>query len=131
MFLDCKNQYCENDNTTQGNLQTQCNPYQITKAISHRIRFLKIAIYMQHKRSCIERAILREKNGAGVIRIPDLRLYYKATVIETVCYWYKIRNINHWTRVESPERNPYTCGHLTYDKGWKNIQWNKDSLFNK
>ena len=91
----------------------------------------RIAIDRQHKRSCLERAILRKKNGAGVIRIPDLRLYYKATVIEIVCYWYKIRNINHWNRAESPERNSCTCGHLTYDKGWKNIQWSKDSLYNK
>ena len=30
MFLDWKNQYCENDYTTQSNLQIQCNPYQIT-----------------------------------------------------------------------------------------------------
>ena len=33
MFLDWKNQYCENDCTTQSNLQIQCNPYQITRVI--------------------------------------------------------------------------------------------------
>ena len=32
MFLDWKNRYCENDYTTQGNLQIQCNPYQTTMA---------------------------------------------------------------------------------------------------
>jgi len=31
MFLDWKNHYCQNDYTTQGNQQTQCNFYQITK----------------------------------------------------------------------------------------------------
>ena len=36
MFLDWKNQYCENDSTTQSNLQIQCNPYQITNGIIHR-----------------------------------------------------------------------------------------------
>ena len=36
MFLDWENQYCENDYTTQGNLQIQCNPYQITNGIFHR-----------------------------------------------------------------------------------------------
>ena len=30
MFFDQKNQYCENDYTTQSNLQIQCNRYQIT-----------------------------------------------------------------------------------------------------
>jgi len=33
MFVDWKNQYCQNDYTTQTNLQIQCNPYQITSGI--------------------------------------------------------------------------------------------------
>ena len=38
MFLDCKNPYCQNDYTTQGTLQIQCNPCQITNGIFHRTR---------------------------------------------------------------------------------------------
>ena len=96
----------------------------------HRTRTKNFTIHMETQKTLNCQSSL-EKNGAGGISLPNLRLYCKAAVIKTVWYRHKKRNTDQWNKIENPEIKLCNYAYLIFDKGGKHIQWSKDSFFNK
>ena len=118
MLLDWKNQFCQNDYSTPGNLEIQCNSYQITKGIHHRSRTKILKLFMETQNAQIAKAILRRKNGAGGITL-QLQTILKSNYQNSIILAQN-RNIDQWNRTKSLEINTHTYRWQTGT--WKNAQ---------
>ena len=131
MFPGRKNQYCENGYTTESNLQIQCNPYQITKGIFHRTRTKNFTIHMEtqkipNSQSSLEKEEWNWRNQPSWLQIILQSYSHKDSIV--LAQKQKFRQMEDrkpWNENHAP------LGTLFLTKEAKNIQWGKDSLFNK
>ncbi|KAL6088401.1 hypothetical protein STEG23_019144 [Scotinomys teguina] len=106
-------------------------PIKIPRQFSTNLDRTILNFIWRNKKTMISKSSLYKKAISGGITIPDIKLYYRATVLKIAWYWHKNRHVDEWKRIEDPDINPHSHEYLIFDKAAKAVQWKKESIFSK
>ena len=131
MFLDWKNHIVKLTILPKVIYKFNAIPIKLPMAFFIELEQKNLKICMETQKTPNSQSNPEKEKQSWRNQAPWLQTIIHSYIIKTVWYWHKNRNIDQWNRIESSEINPHTYGQLIYDKGGKDIQWRKDSLFNK
>ena len=98
-------------------------PIKIPMAFFTELEQLILKSVWKHKRPRMAKTILRKKNRAGGIILPDFH--------QNIMILAQKQTHRSMEQDRKPRNKPMAYGQLIYDKGSRNMQCRKDSLFNK
>ena len=131
MFLGRKKQYFENDYTTKCNYRFSVASIKLPMAFFTELEQKNSTILTETQKTPNSQSSLEKEEWSWRNQASWLQVILQSYSHQDSRYWHKNWNIDQWNKIESPEINPCTYGQLIFDKRGKNIQWGKDSPFNK
>ena len=130
MFLGRKNQYYENDYTTKCNLQSQCDPYQITNGIFHRTRTKNFTIHMETQKTLNSQSSLEKDEWSWRNQPSWFQVILQSYSHQESMVLAQKQNYRSMEQDRKPRNKPM---HIWVPDFWQRQEYprGKDSFFNK